>query len=122
MKTDHHYDARYAYAQGDYGYSREGQACGYAVEPQHYYYARTDVYPPEGKVGMGGVESWVNFRNSSYLKGFVVGAGMALVLSNPAVQKALVTGAVKLWSMVQGGVEEVKEQIQDIKAEMSQKG
>lgn len=68
-----------------------------------------------------GLEAWFNFRNTGYLKGFVVGAGVALVLTNPTVQKALVSGAVKLWSSVQGGVEEVKEQIQDIKAEMSQK-
>jgi len=121
MKTDHHYDARYGYAQGDYGYSREAQACGYAVEP-HHPYAQAAACMQEGNVGSGGAESWVNFRNPSYLKGFVVGAGVALVLSNPAVQKALVTGVVKLWSTVQGGVEEVKEQIQDIKAEMSQKG
>lgn len=69
----------------------------------------------------GALESWFNFHNSGYLKGFVIGAGMALVLTNPTVQKALVAGAVKLWSTVQGGVEEVKEQIQDVKAEMSQK-
>lgn len=69
----------------------------------------------------GTFESWFNFHNSGYLKGFVVGAGVALILTNPSVQKALVAGAVKLWSTVQGGVEEVKEQIQDIKAEMSQK-
>jgi hypothetical protein len=73
---------------------------------------------PEGPYG---VEAWFNFRNSGYLKGFVVGAGVALILTNPTVQKAVVAGAVKIWSAVQGGVEEVKEQIQDIKAEMSQK-
>jgi len=67
------------------------------------------------------LETWFNFRNSGYLKGFVIGAGAALVLTNPTVQKAVVAGAVKIWSTVQGGVEEVKEQIQDIKAEMSQK-
>lgn len=79
--------------------------------------------PPgyEADQGEYGLESWFNFRNSGYLKGFVVGAGLALVLTNPTVQKALVSGAVRVWSAVQGGVEEVKEQIQDIKAEMSQK-
>ncbi len=67
------------------------------------------------------VQSWFNYRNPSYLKGLAVGAGLALVLTNPAVQKALVSGAVKLWTAVQGGVEEIKEHVQDIKAELSTK-
>jgi len=67
------------------------------------------------------VKSWFDFSNANYAKGFVIGAGVALVLANPAVQKAIVSGAVKLWSGVQGGVEEVKERIHDIKAEMSSK-
>ncbi|NDV26096.1 YtxH domain-containing protein [Desulfovibrio sp. JC010] len=63
------------------------------------------------------VKSWVNFTDSRYLKGFLVGAGVALVASNPKVQKAVVSGVVKSWSAVQGGIEEAKEKIHDIKAE-----
>ncbi|WP_320006954.1 YtxH domain-containing protein [Maridesulfovibrio sp.] len=63
------------------------------------------------------VKSWVNFTDSRYLKGFLVGAGVALVASNPKVQKAVISGAVKTWSAVQGGIEEAKEKIHDIKAE-----
>jgi hypothetical protein len=37
------------------------------------------------------------------------------------VRQAIISGAVKVWSAVQGGVEEVKEQIQDVKAELSYK-
>ncbi|MFK5953429.1 MAG: hypothetical protein QM498_10260 [Desulfobacterium sp.] len=73
------------------------------------------IAPPNG------IADWYNFSNGSYLKGFFMGAGITLLVTNPTVQKGIVTGAVKLWSMVQGGVEEVKEQIQDVKAEMSQK-
>lgn len=73
---------------------------------------------PATTTGFAG--GWLNFGNAGYLKGFAIGAAAALVLTNPTVQKALVTGAVKIWSAVQGGVEEVKEQIQDVKAEMSQ--
>jgi len=64
--------------------------------------------------------SWVNFNDSTYLKGLALGAGVALVITNPKVQQAVVSGAVKLWAAVQGGVEEIKEQIQDVKAELSQ--
>lgn len=67
------------------------------------------------------VQSWFNFSNSGYLKGFAIGAGVALVLGNPTVQKAIVSGSVKLWSAVQGGVEEMKEKVKDIKAEISAK-
>lgn len=65
--------------------------------------------------------SWFNFSNPSYLKGLLAASGTVLLLTNPTVQKAVVRGTVKLWSLAQGGVEEVKEQFQDIKAEMGQK-
>jgi hypothetical protein len=55
------------------------------------------------------------------MRGFLLGAGVTLVLTNPRVKKAMLRGTVKLWSIVQGGVEEVKEQFQDVQAEMSQK-
>ncbi|CCO22909.1 hypothetical protein [Maridesulfovibrio hydrothermalis] len=66
------------------------------------------------------VQSWVDVKDSRYLKGFLVGAGVALVASNPTVQKAVVSGTVKLWSALQGGIEEAKEKIQDIKAEVNE--
>ena len=64
---------------------------------------------------------WFAFDDSDYVKGLLVGAAAAYVLTNPKIQRALVKGAVNLWTSVQGGVEEVKEQIQDIKSEMSMK-
>lgn len=67
------------------------------------------------------MQSWFQFSNSNYLKGFVVGAGVAMILANPTVQRAMVSGAVKLWSGMQGGVEEIKEHVKDIKAEISSK-
>ncbi len=67
------------------------------------------------------LSGWFDFSDSCYLKGFLTGAALTFLLTNSAVQKAVVRGAVKLMSAVQGGVEEVKEQIKDIKAEMSQK-
>lgn len=93
---------------------------GQPADP-HHQYATGDGWIQPVEYSPYGLESWFNFRNSGYLKGFVVGAGLALVLTNPAVQKAMVSAGVRLWSTVQGGVEEVKEQIQDVKAEMSRK-
>lgn len=76
---------------------------------------------PQNQQQPAAVQSWFQFKNSSYLKGFVVGAGVAIILSNPAVQRAMVSGAVKLWTGMQGGVEEIKEHVKDIKAEISNK-
>jgi hypothetical protein len=69
----------------------------------------------------GSLSSWFNFSDHVYLKGFIAGAAVTFVLSNPSMKKGLIRGLVNLTSMVQGGVEEVKEQVQDIKAEMGQK-
>jgi hypothetical protein len=121
-----HNSTPYAYyPQGTYAYAPQeynaAYAYGYQALPSSYLVHTDDpayYYPPQAP---GTFESWVDFRNSGYLKGFVVGAAAALILTNPTVQKALVGGVVKIWSAVQGGVEEVKEQIQDIRAEMSQK-
>lgn len=83
-------------------------------------------YPAAGSISpaaspaFGG--GWFDFSNGCYLKGFALGAGITLLLTNSSVQKALVKGVVKVWSIVQGGVEEVKETFQDVKAEMSQDG
>ncbi len=64
--------------------------------------------------------SWFDVTNADYLKGLALGAGVALVATNPAVQKAVVSSVVKVWAAIQGGVEELKEQVQDVKAEISQ--
>ncbi len=64
-------------------------------------------------------DGWLAVNDPGYVKGALLGAALALVLTNPKVQRAVVKGAVTLWTSVQGGFEEMKEQIQDIKSEMS---
>ena len=100
------YYSYYPYA----GYPAQGGQAGqgYAQDPSGY-------YSPSGSWTQG----WFAFSDPGYLKGMLLGAGLTYLLTNPKVQRAVVKGAVTLWSAVQGGVEEVKEQIQDIKAEMS---
>jgi hypothetical protein len=79
-------------------------------------------YPADGSSWTNSLtQGWFAFSDPGYIKGLVLGAGLTFVLTNPKVQRALVKGAVSLWSSVQGGIEEVKEQIQDIKSEMSMK-
>ena len=105
-----HPPGNYAWYQG-YPMGQEAYAYGY--DGTEYGYSQQMV----PQTGLG---SWFEFSNSCYLKGLFVGAGVTLLLTNPTVQKMLMRGIVKVWSTVQGGVEEVKEQFRDIKAEMSQ--
>jgi hypothetical protein len=65
------------------------------------------------------VASWFDYTNTSYLKGLVVGAGVALLVTNPTVQSVVVKGAVAAWTAVVGGVEEIKERVRDARAEKS---
>lgn len=65
---------------------------------------------------------WFNFSNGTYLKGLLIGAAAAFVLTNPTVQRTLIRGAVTAWSGLRGGMEEFKEHVQDVKAEMGQRG
>ncbi len=83
-------------------------------DTQHKHPIATDSLPQNTSSG------WLAFSNDSYLKGFLAGAGVTFLLTNKTLQKAIIKGTVKLWTTIQGGVEEVKEQIQDVKAEMGQ--
>ncbi len=76
--------------------------------------------PYAGTAGPQTSAGWFDFSHAGYLRGILIGTGAALVLTNPAVQKALVFGTVKIWSLFQSGMEEVKEQFRDVNAEMSQ--
>ena len=60
-------------------------------------------------------------QSSQFWKGAVIGTGIALLLGNETVQKAMIKGATTLFSAAQAGVEEIKEKFEDIKAEMDQK-
>ncbi len=95
----------------NYYYDPQGYAQQYSTADPSYYSQSPAAASPVG--------SWFNYQDSSYLKGFLVGAGVALILANPTVQKALISGTVKCWNAVQGGVEEVKEKVKDVRAEMS---
>jgi hypothetical protein len=92
---------------------------GYQTYPnqQYYYqgYPGYTGYPPASQSLLSG---WFDFKNQHYLLGALVGAGITVLAVNPNVQKAVVKGLAKAWSGLQYGVEEVKEQINDIKAEM----
>lgn len=97
------------------GFEQPSYSAGPPPEEQRLYPYRDPYLAPQPPV----LKNWFDFQNSGYLKGFVVGAGLTLLLANPTVQRAVVSGTVKLWTALQGGVEELKEHVKDIKAEMS---
>lgn len=68
----------------------------------------------------GGISSWFAFSNSSYLKGFAAAAGITLLATSPTVREAIVNGGIKAWTFLQAGAEELKEKVQDARAEMGQ--
>lgn len=111
-----------------YGYSPSGapvQNPAQAQYAQQQYAQQRDparTSPAAAPAPGAALASWFNVSDPAYVKGLLLGAGAALVLTNPTVQKALVGGAVRVWAAVQGGIEEIKEQIEDVKAELSREG
>lgn len=59
------------------------------------------------------------YKSPSFLKGVLLGAGLAYIATNKTVQQAVISASVRMFASVQGSFEEMKEQIQDIKAEIS---
>lgn len=62
--------------------------------------------------------AFLNLGNDRFLKGLLIGAAATYLLTNEQVQSAAIKGAVKVWSLLQGGVEEIKERFQDAEAEL----
>ncbi len=56
--------------------------------------------------------------SNRFIRGLVIGAAATYVLTNEEVQRAAIKSAVKAWSTLQGGVEELKERFQDAEAEL----
>ncbi len=96
-------------------------AMNYGVDPNQDPRLYDQAQQQAAAAQPGAVQSWFNVNDTSYLKGAVVGAAVALLAANPTVQKAIVSASVKVWTAMRGGMEELKEHVQDIKAEISSK-
>ena len=69
-----------------------------------------------------GLSSWFSFSDTSYLKGFALAAGLTFLATSPRVRETIVKGGANIWTYMQAGVEELKEKVQDSRAEMGQAG
>lgn len=88
-----------------------------AMSPQGMYpqgmgYPMYAPYYPQQNSGLFG------FANDRFLKGLLIGAAAAYLLTNENVQRTAIKGAVKAWGLLQGGVEELKERFHDAEAEI----
>ncbi|WP_462322492.1 hypothetical protein [Halochromatium sp.] len=77
---------------------------------------------PGAMPGMGyptpTTSSFFNLGNDRFIKGLLIGAAAAYLLTNENVQRTAIKGVVKLWGGIQGGVEEIKERFHDAEAEI----
>jgi len=60
----------------------------------------------------------LDLQNSQFWKGALIGAAVALLVTNESVQKGVVKTISRLTSVAQTGIEEMKEKFEDAKAEV----
>lgn len=56
--------------------------------------------------------------SDQFIKGLLIGAGVTYLMSNEKVQQKMVKTVVQGWTMMQGGMEEMKERFRDAEAEI----
>ena len=59
----------------------------------------------------------LDIQDSTFWKGALLGAAVAMLVTNETVQKGVVKSVSKLTAAAQSGVEEMKEKFEDAKAE-----
>lgn len=79
------------------------------VYPSHAY---PGYYPQQPNRSLFGMP------NDRFLKGIMIGAAVTYLATNEQVQRTAIKGVVKAWSLMQGGIEEVKERFGDAAAEL----
>ena len=102
-------------AQGGYPAGGYPAGANYGVYHDPYYThaaMQAHTYPMQQS------GSLFNFSNERFLKGLLIGAAATYLLTNESVQRTAIKGVVKAWSLVQGGVEELKERFHDAEAEI----
>lgn len=72
-----------------------------------------------GKKSKGLLGAIQNNTSNQFLLGALLGATAAYVLSSDEMREKIVRSAVKLYTDIAGGMEELKEQVADIQAEMA---
>ena len=87
---------------------------GYSARPGYH----PGYAPPAAYAHDSGLSSFFNFRDERFIKGAITGAALTFLLTNDSVQKNAIKSVVKLWTLFQGGMEEIKERFKDAEAEI----
>lgn len=90
----------------------------YPVYPNSHPYGTPPYAPSMPAAGAAPVTPASSMMGSSFVKGALIGAAAAYLLSNEQVQQSAIKTAVKSWAMLQGGIEEMKERFLDAEAEL----
>ena len=111
--------------------SGQGAAPGHHKEPDHEelkygtYIEQPDHvgpgHPPEMAEEIStpsGLTSFFQLDNDSFWKGILVGSLATLLLTSSTVKKGIMKTIIKASASVKGGVEELKEQLADVEAEV----
>lgn len=82
-------------------------------QPQNPYINQTNT-------AQGGILATLTAQKGEILKGAAIGAIATFILTNPTTQNAIFKGIAKLSSLLEMGVEELKERYEDAKAEVNE--
>ena len=77
-------------------------------------------YMSQANAAQGGILATLTTQKGEILKGAAIGAVAAFILTNPTTQNAIFKGIAKLSSLLEMGVEELKERYEDAKAEVNE--
>jgi len=115
------------YSPGDNA-NGQGASPGHHKEPGHdelKYMERPDheapgqtSEPAEEVSAPSGLTSFFQLDNDSFWKGILVGSLATMLLTNSTVKKGIMKTVIKASASVKGGVEELKEQLADVEAEV----
>jgi len=85
-------------------------------------YAQTPAACPANPGYAASPALGVNLTSNRFLKGLIIGGAAAYLLTNEQVQQSAIKGVVKVWTLLQGGVAELKERFHDAEAEIRANG
>ncbi|MGF1643022.1 MAG: YtxH domain-containing protein [Thiotrichales bacterium] len=89
-----------------------------AYPSQTFYPGQPMPYPGYPMYANAYPQRNASLLNDRFLKGLLIGAAAVYLLTNENLQRTAIKSAVKAWSLLQGGVEELKERFHDAEAEI----
>lgn len=103
---------------GVQAFGRGGAATQYAAPAHAPAPTAAAVAPQALNARAAPAQPFFNMGNDRFMRGLLIGAAAAYLLTNEDVQRTVIKSAVKVWSSVQGGIEEAKERFRDAEAEI----